>query len=72
MVFQGDLNVLSQFQIETMAECEEEGSMDLESQRVPYHSVLLCNLALAGNREVHTQKVRSSAEGWDEQTLYSI
>ena len=63
MVFQGDLNMVSQFQVKTMAECEEEGCMDCETRRVPDHSVLMWNLALAGNREVHAQKVRTGDEG---------
>ena len=37
--------------------------MDFEAQRVPDHSVLMWNLALAGSREVHAQRVRSGVEG---------
>ena len=59
LVFQEDLNMVSQFQVKKMSECEEEGGMDFEAQRVPDHSVLMWNLALAGSREVHAQRVRS-------------
>ena len=37
--------------------------MDFEALRVPDHSVLTWNLALAESREVHAQRVRSGVEG---------
>ena len=63
LVFQEDLNMVSQFQVKTMSEYEEEGGMDFEAQRVPDHFVLMWNLALAGSREVRAQRVRSGVEG---------
>ena len=63
LVFQEDLNMVSQFQGKTMAEGEEEGGMDFEAQRDPDHSVLTWNLALARSEEVHAQRVRSGVEG---------
>ena len=57
-------NLVSQFQVKTMTECEEEGCVDFEAQRVPDHSVLMWSLALAGSGEVHAEKVKNSdAEG---------
>ena len=41
VVFQGDLNLVSRFQVKTMMKCEEEGCVDFEAQRVPDHSVLM-------------------------------
>ena len=52
MIFQGNLNMVSQFQVKTMAKLElgeKKGCMNFEAQRVPDHSVLMWNLALAGN-----------------------
>ena len=43
IVFQGDLDLVSRFQVKTMVECEEEGCGDFEAQRVPDHSVLMWN-----------------------------
>ena len=57
IVFQGDLDLVSRFQVKTMVECEEEGCGDFEAQRVPDHSVLMWNLAVAGSQGVQAEKV---------------
>ena len=49
----GGINLASQFQIKTMGECKKEGCVDFEAQKIPDHSVLMWNLALAGNWWMH-------------------
>ena len=46
-----------------MVECKKEGCEDFEAQKVPDHSVLMWNLALAGNWWMQAKKMKSAAEG---------
>ena len=55
---QRDLNLVSHFQVTTMAECEEEICVDFEENACSC-TLFCCELALDGSCEIRTGKVKS-------------